>query len=62
MGNDLTGTTAAIVSAGSAGVVSLIAVTLIKWLVSSHSAKQDKILERLDKIEQLIHDMKEETK
>ena len=59
MGNDLTGTTAAIVSAGSAGVVSAIALLLIKWLVTTHTKKQDQVLERLDKIEQLIHDMKE---
>ena len=59
MGNDLTSSTAAIVSAGSAGVVSAIALVLIRWLVTTHTRKQDQVLERLDKIEQLIHDMKE---
>lgn len=62
MGNDLTSSTAAIVSAGSAGVVSAIALLLIKWLVTTHTKKQDQVLERLDKIEQLIHDLKDETK
>ena len=62
MGNDLTGTTAAIVSAGSAGVVSFIALGLVKWLISKHDAKQEEVLQRLKKIEQLIHDMQDESK